>query len=70
MWAFLYDGTFVYDAAQLITSYYSGSMKVFRVAMLAGSFTGYLLLVYSFLLMLAAALAVYRIASITDPADG
>lgn len=70
MWAFLYDGTFVYDAVQLMTSYYSGSMKVFRVAMLAGSFTGYLLLVYSFLLMLAAALAVYRIASITDPADG
>lgn len=45
-------------------------MNLFRIAMLAGSFIGYLLLVYSFLLILAAAIAVYRIASITDPADG
>lgn len=70
MWAFLYDGTVLHDIAKYTLRYYDGSMNVFRVAMLAGSFTGYLLLVYSFLLMLAAALAVYRIASITDPADG
>jgi len=70
MWAFLFDGSVLYDTAQFMVSYYSGSMTIFRVAMLTGSFIGYLLLVYSFLLMLAAALAVYRIASITDPADG
>lgn len=70
MWAFLFDGSVLYDTARFMVSYYSGSMTIFRVAALAGSFTGYLLLIYSFLLMLAAALAVYRIASITDPADG
>ncbi|ARQ11023.1 hypothetical protein NXC12_CH03030 [Rhizobium etli] len=70
MWAFLFDGTVFYDAARSMVSYYSGSMTIFRTLMLVGSFTGYLLLIYSVLLMLAAALAVYRIASITDPADG
>lgn len=34
-----------------------------------GSFIGYLLLVYSILLVIAAALSVYRLALIKDPAD-
>lgn len=70
MWAFLFEGTVVYDLARIVASSYSGSMAIFWSAKLVGSFIGYLLLIYSFLLMLAAALAVYRIASIVDPADG
>lgn len=53
-----------------VLSEYEYSMDIFKAVMLVGSFIGYLLLVYSFLLILAAAIAVYRIASITDPADG
>lgn len=69
-WSFLYDGTFVYDLFMYVLSEYEYSMDIFKAVMLVGSFIGYLLLVYSFLLILAAAIAVYRIASITDPADG
>lgn len=69
VWSFLFDGSFVYDFFCIIQNNYLNSMKIFRVMMLIGSFIGHLLLVYSFLLILAAAIAVYRIASITDPAD-
>lgn len=70
VWSFLFDGTFLYDFFKYVLADYNNSMEIFRIAMLTGSFIGYLLLVYSFLLILAAAIAVYRIASITDPADG
>ena len=70
VWAFLFDGTFVYDFFCYMAKTHSRVMEVFHIVMMTGSFVGYLLLVYSFLLILAAAIAVYRIASITDPADG
>lgn len=70
MWSFVFDATFLYDFFDYFSKYYNSSMELFRIAALTGSFIGYLLLVYSFLLILAAAIAVYRIASITDPADG
>lgn len=70
VWAFLFDGTFIYDIFKHYLSIYSISVSVFNIAVLTGSFIGQLLLVYSFLLILAAAIAVYRIASIIDPADG
>jgi len=70
VWSFLFDGTFVFDIFKYTSSKYGYTMDVFRAAMLTGSFIGHLLLVYSFLLILAAAIAVFRIASITDPADG
>lgn len=70
MWAFLFNGTFVFDLFYYISAVYGDAMGTFHIAMLVGSFIGHLLLVYSFLLILAAAIAVYRIASITDPADG
>lgn len=69
VWSFLFDGSFVYDFFRTLQNKYVYSMEIFRAVMLIGSFIGHLLLVYSFLLILAAAIAVYRIASITDPAD-
>lgn len=69
-WAFLFDGAFVFDGFSYLAKRYSGAMEIFHFAMLTGSFVGHLLMIYSFLLILAAAIAVYRIASITDPADG
>ncbi|OOO34755.1 hypothetical protein [Agrobacterium sp. YIC 4121] len=70
MWAFLFDGTFFYDLVKYALTDYKYTSQLFRIAMLTGSFVGHLLLIYSFLLILAAAIAVYRIASIVDPADG
>lgn len=69
VWAFLYDGTFVLDTFEWLAIRYNYMSSLFVYVASIGSFIGHFLLIYSFLLILAAALAIYRIASITDPAD-
>ncbi|MDE3874621.1 MULTISPECIES: hypothetical protein [Sinorhizobium] len=68
-WALLYDGSWLHDLAKIADQYTNSAMSIFVVMKAIGSFMGYLLLVYSFVLILAAALKIYRIASITDPSD-
>lgn len=63
-WAFLYEGTLLRDVFKIINGICSYADIVFVLLSLAGSFIGYLLLVYSFLLTIAASIAVYRLALI------
>ncbi|MDX8436592.1 hypothetical protein RFN25_24510 [Mesorhizobium abyssinicae] len=69
-WAFLFQGTWLFDLVHVLKKPYPWTGDVFKVVSLAGSFVGCFLLVYSILLMIAAALAVYRLALIKDPGEG
>ncbi|RUY31707.1 hypothetical protein EN978_07165 [Mesorhizobium sp. M7A.F.Ca.US.001.04.1.1] len=68
-WAFLYQGTWLYDLTRVLEVYVPSVKTVFLYASLTGSFIGCFLLVYSVLLMIAAALAVYRLALLKDPSE-
>lgn len=70
MWAFLFQGTWLFDLARLSKQTYPWVEAVFHISSRIGSFIGCFLLVYSILLMIAAALAVYRLALIRDPSEG
>jgi membrane-associated phospholipid phosphatase len=70
IWAFLFEGSYVIDIYRACIEPMGAPIFALTALILTGSFIGHFLLVYSFLLILAAALAVYRIASIVDPADG
>lgn len=69
VWSFLNTGTGVYNlayaAAKLVPLHIGG----FRFLSWAASAMGYLLLVYSALLVVSASLVIYRLALIRDPAD-
>ncbi|TIM22161.1 MAG: hypothetical protein E5Y74_11050 [Mesorhizobium sp.] len=69
-WAFLFEGTWFRDVMNLAAPRFPFAQEIFWWGWKIGSFMGYLLLIYSFLLMIAAALAVYRLALIKDPSDG
>lgn len=69
LWAFLYQGTMLFDIMQIAKSYWTCAPSAFRVAQALGGAAGYTLLVYSISLIVASALAVYRLALIVDPAD-
>ncbi len=69
LWAFVYQGTLITDILTLASHRYSAAIPVLHSLRFIGSFVGYLLLIYSFLLILGAALAVYRLALIVDPKD-
>lgn len=68
MWAFLYAGTWMVDLVSLVREY-DWVVKAYHGIAIAGSLVGLLLLMYSVALVIAAALAVYRLARIVDPAD-
>lgn len=67
LWAILYEGTALTDLSLAFFPHNATALSALRYARHAGSFCGYLLFVYSFLLILGAALAVYRLALIVDP---
>lgn len=69
LWAFLYQGTALFDLAQTIKTQWPVSEMVFRYMQILGGCVGYILLIYSISLIIAAALAVYRLALIVDPHD-
>lgn len=70
LWAFLYQGTALFDLTQTIKPEWPAfSETVFLVMRTVGSGIGYILLIYSISLVIAAALAVYRLALIVDPYD-
>jgi hypothetical protein len=65
LWALLFNGTLLYDVAMGLGG--KATLCVFNALRLIGSAAGFFLLVYAFLLTLAAALVVYRLAGIYDP---
>ncbi|MGR9141468.1 hypothetical protein ACU8MP_03705 [Rhizobium leguminosarum] len=69
MWAFLFQGSWLVDTVNYFKPAYPwlevSALWAFRI----GSFIGFFLLVYSILLTVAAALAVYRLALIKDPLE-
>jgi len=69
LWAFLYQGTLLFDLIQTAKPYWPCAQSAFRIAQALGGAAGYTLLVYSISLIVASALAVYRLALIVDPAD-
>lgn len=69
LWAFLYQGTILFDLTQIAKPYWPCAPAVFRFTQALGGAAGYTLLVYSISLIVASALAVYRLALIVDPAD-
>lgn len=70
LWAFLYQGTALFDLMVAIRPQWPEfSETAFRVMQIVGSGVGYILLIYSISLVIAAALAVYRLALIVDPHD-
>ncbi|MER8458538.1 hypothetical protein NKJ87_17745 [Mesorhizobium sp. M0027] len=70
IWAFLFQGTWLFDLVRLFEKTCPSIEAVFHISSRIGSFIGCFLLVYSILLMIAAALAVYRLAMIKDPSEG
>jgi hypothetical protein len=68
-WSFLYSGSWLSDLVHLMPDKWSGFAKTFYYIRNIGSFFGYLLLVYSFLLVIGAAQAIYRLALIRDPSE-
>lgn len=69
MWAFLFQGSWLVDLVRLLKPHYSWVEEAGVWAFRSGSFAGFFLLVYSVLLTVAAALAVYRLALIRDPLE-
>ena len=69
LWAFLYQGTALFDLAQVIQHHWESSEVAFRITHTLAGGIGYFFLIYSVLLVVAAALAVYRLAVIVDPSD-
>lgn len=67
IWAFLYQGTGVYDLALLLKPHWACSIAIFEALQVVGGGVGFLMLIYSITLIVAAALAVYRLALIVDP---
>lgn len=69
LWAFLFQGSFLIDLLKLLTPFCPPLEQVGVWVFRCGSFIGCFLLVYSVLLTVAAALAVYRLALIRDPME-
>jgi hypothetical protein len=68
-WTFLYQGTWLTDFVRAVEVYLPIIRTGFVYVSLIGSFIGCFLLVYSILLMIAAAMAVYRLAILKDPSE-
>lgn len=69
-WAILYSQSLFYDISLLIAKIMPSEYNLFPWIAAAGGFFGFLLLLYSILLVVGSSLTVYRIARIKDPEDG
>ena len=67
LWAFIYRGSLLADLAFAIRPHCSYIWAAYRVLAAAGGFVGYTMLLYAVALVIASAVAVYRLASIADP---
>lgn len=70
VWAFSFDGTLLTDLAKSLEQRCPAIWETFVVLRATGSFIGYILLIYSVTLVVGAALAIYRLALISDPGEG
>lgn len=70
IWAFTFDGTLLADLAAALKPTCPAIWFAFVALKAAGSFIGYVLLIYSVTLVVGAALAIYRLALISDPGEG
>lgn len=69
IWSFLYQGSWLFDLARALGNANKFDNITYKALSLAGSFTGMFLLTYSILLMVASALAIYRLAMIRERPD-
>lgn len=69
VWAFSFDGTLLTDLAKSLKQRCPAIWETFVVLRATGSFIGYILLIYSVTLVVGAALAIYRLALISDPGE-
>ena len=69
LWAFSFQGTLFYDVINVAAPDCRAAQMVLDAGRDLGAFIGFLLLIYSVALMVGAALAVYRLALIVDPAE-
>lgn len=69
IWAFAFDATALADAANALKAARPDVWDGFVFLRAAGSFVGYVLLIYSVALAVGAALAIYRLALISDPGE-
>lgn len=67
IWAFLFQGTALFDLVQAVRPHWPCIAAVFAVLRALGGGIGFVLLIYSITLIIGAALAVYRLALIVDP---
>jgi hypothetical protein len=67
-WSFIFSGSALADLLTLAGKSWPGALSLLWWLTGIGAYLGYTLLIYSFVLILGAALSVYRLALITDPA--
>lgn len=70
LWAFCFDGSLLADLAAWLRPHAAYVWTIFLALKAAGAFIGFLLMIYSVALVVGAAIAIYRLALISDPADG
>ena len=69
LWAFGFDGSLLADLSAWMRPDMPFIWTIFLAFKAAGAFIGFLLMIYSVALVGGAALAIYRLALISDPAD-
>ena len=69
VWTFLFSGNALFDVATWLRPQTELIWLAFLVMRTVGSFVGFLLMVYSVTLIVAAAMAIYRLALIADPIE-
>ncbi|MER9236602.1 hypothetical protein NKI56_32080 [Mesorhizobium sp. M0622] len=69
VWAFIFSGSSLVDLVDALKASWPSVVSIYRIVYLIGSFSGYLLMLYSVLLTLGAAMAVYRLALLKTPKD-
>lgn len=69
VWALAFDGNLIADLASLACPQFPWIWCVFLLSKWLGSFIGFLLMVYSVTLVVGAALAIYRLALLSDPTE-
>jgi hypothetical protein len=67
IWAFLYQQTLLFDMFKLFGVCRIASNPLFYMPSFIGGYLGTVALIYSFLLVIASSLAIYRLARIVDP---
>lgn len=69
VWAFTFDGNLIADLAKWASQYGPQIWPSFVVLRSLGSFVGFVLTIYSVVLVVGAALAIYRLALLADPTE-